>query len=58
LVQAQVDLSLIFYDLTAYVVHGSYTGSQYVDFGFAHNTPMGKPKTGLDVTADGNLPVE
>jgi transposase len=60
LVQAQVDLSLIFYDLTAYVTHGSYAGSQYVDFGFAHNTPMGKRKfkTGLDVTADGNLPVE
>jgi len=60
LVQAQVDLSLIFYDLTAYVAHGSYTGSQYVDFGFAHNTPMGKRKfkTGLDVTADGDLPLE
>jgi transposase len=60
LVQAQVDLSLIFYDLTAYVAHGSYTGSQYMDFGFAHNTPMGKRKfkTGLDVTADGDLPLE
>jgi transposase len=60
LVQAQVDLSLIFYDLTAYVTHGSYAGSQYVDFGFAHNTPMGKRKfkTGLDVTADGDIPLE
>lgn len=60
LVQAQVDLSLIFYDLTAYVAHGSYTGSQYVDFGFAHNTPMGKRKfkAGLDVAADGDLPLE
>jgi len=59
LVQAQVDLSLIFYDLTAYVAHGSYTGSQYMDFGFAHNTPMGKRKfkAGLDVTADGDLPL-
>ncbi len=58
--RAKVDLSLIFYDLTAFVVQGQYTDSQYADFGFAHNTPMGKRKfkTGLDVTADGNLPVE
>jgi transposase len=60
LVQAQVDLSLIFYDLTAYVAHGNYAGSRYIDFGFAHNTPMDKRKfkNGLDVTADGNIPVE
>jgi transposase len=60
LVQAQIDLSLIFYDLTAFVVHGEYQGSQLVDFGFAHNTPMNKRKfkTGLNVTADGNLPTE
>jgi transposase len=60
LVQAQVDLSLIFYDLTAYIVHGNYAGSRYIDFGFAHNTPMDKRKfkNGLDVAADGNIPVE
>jgi len=60
LVQADIDLSIIFYDLTAFVVHGEYTGSEHVDFGFAHNTPMDKRKfkTGLDVSADGNLPLE
>jgi transposase len=60
LVQAEIDLSLIFYDLTAFVVHGTYGDSQHADFGFAHNTPMNKRKfkTGLNVTADGNLPVE
>jgi transposase len=59
-VQAEIDLSLLFYDLTAFVTHGSYTDSQHVDFGFAHNTPMNKRKfkVGLNVTADGNLPVE
>jgi len=60
LVQADIDLSLIFYDLTAFIVHGSYANSQHIDFGFAHNTPMNKRKfkIGLDVTADGNLPTE
>jgi transposase len=60
LVQGGVDLSVVFYDLTAFVVHGEYTGSEHVDFGFAHNTPMGKRKfkTGLDVSADGNVPLE
>jgi transposase len=60
LVQGSVDLSVVFYDLTAFVVHGEYTGSEYVDFGFAHNTPMDKRKfkTGLDVSADGNVPLE
>jgi hypothetical protein len=59
-VRADVDLSVIFYDLTAFVAHGEYTGSEYVDFGFAHNTPMGKRKfkTGLNVSADGNIPTE
>ncbi len=59
LVQAQVDLSLVFYDLTAYVAHGAYADSDYIDFGFAHNTPMDKRKfkNGLDVAADGNVPV-
>ncbi|MBU0491447.1 MAG: IS1634 family transposase [Chloroflexi bacterium] len=60
LVQAEVDLHLIFYDLTAYILHGDYTDSQYVTFGFAHNTPMNKRKfkNGLNVAADGNIPTE
>jgi transposase len=59
LVQAEIDLSLIFYDLTAYIVHGAYADSEYADFGFAHNTPMNKRKfkTGLNVAADGDIPV-
>jgi hypothetical protein len=36
LVQANVDLHVIFYDLTAFVVHGAYSDSQLADFGFAH----------------------
>ncbi len=58
LTQADIDLSVIFYDLTAFVAHGSYPDSQLVDFGFAHNTPMDKRKfkTGLNVAADGNIP--
>lgn len=60
LVQAEIDLSFIFYDLTAFVVHGAYARSQHVDFGFAHNTPKNKRKfkAGLDVVADGNIPAE
>jgi transposase len=70
LVRADIDLSVIFYDLTAFALHGSYTDSKHVNFGFAHNTPMDKPlvlrpkdggrkfKTGLDVSADGNVPME
>jgi transposase len=59
-VQAEIDLSLLFYDLTAFVVHGAYADSQLADFGFAHNTPMNKRKfkAGLNVTADGNIPAE
>jgi len=60
LVQAEVDLDLVFYDLTAYILHGNYTDSQYATFGFAHNTPMNKRKfkNGLNVAADGNIPTE
>jgi transposase len=59
LIQAQVELDIIFYDLTAFITHGTYTGSEHVDFGFANNTPMNKRKfkVGLDVSADGNLPM-
>jgi len=56
---AKVDLSVLFYDLTAYIAHGAYTDSEHVDFGFANNTPMRKRKfkNGLDVSADGDMPV-
>jgi len=57
LTQAQVDLDIIFYDLTAFITHGTYTGSEHIDFGFANNTPMNKRKfkAGFNVSADGNL---
>jgi len=60
LLRADIDLSIIFYDLTAFALHGSYADSEYVGFGFAHNTPMNKRKfkAGLDVAADGNMPTE
>ena len=55
-----IDLSMIFYDLSAFVAHGDYTESDYINFGFAHNTPSDKRKfkIGLDVSSDGNIPVE
>lgn len=58
LLKADIDLSLIFYDLTAFVAHGRYANSEQLDFGFAHNTPSNKRKfkLGLNATADGNLP--
>ena len=57
--QAHIDVTVLFYDLTAYVLHGEYQDSQLVDFGFAHNTPLNKRKlkAGLNVTAAGNIPV-
>jgi transposase len=60
LVQADIDLSVIFYDLTAFIAHGAYADSELVDFGFAHNTPMNKRKikAGLNATADGGIPTE
>lgn len=56
--KADVDLSVIFYDLTAFITHGRYADSEQIDFGFAHNTPMNKPKfkLSLNVAADGNIP--
>jgi transposase len=56
--KGQVDLSVLFYDLTAFIVHGRYADSQLVDFGFAHNTPNDKRKfkLALNTIADGNLP--
>jgi transposase len=60
LVRFDIDLSIIFYDLTAFVVHGAYSESAYAKFGFAHNTPMNKRKVkaGLNACADGNIPTE
>jgi len=60
LVQTEIDLSVLFYDLTAFVVHGAYTGSQHVDFGFANNTPMRKRKfkIGLSVARDGRVVID
>ena len=56
--KADIDLSVIFYDLTAFVAHGRYAGSEFIDHGFAHNTPSNKRKfkLALNTTADGNLP--
>lgn len=53
-----VDLSVIFYDVTAFVAQGRYAESEVIDFGFAHNTPSNKRKLklGLDAIADGNIP--
>jgi hypothetical protein len=56
--RADIDLSVIFYDLTAFAVQGRYADSDLIDFGFAHNTPSDKRKfkLGLNAIADGNLP--
>jgi len=56
--KAHVDLSVIFYDLTAFIAHGHYADSEQIDFGFAHNTPMNKRKfkLALNAAADGNIP--
>jgi len=56
--KANIDLSVIFYDVTGVVAHGSYAESKMIDFGFAHNTPSNKRKAkiGLNVSADGNIP--
>lgn len=56
--KTNVDLAVIFYDLTAFAVHGRYADSKLIDFGFAHNTPNNKRKfkLSLNTLADGNLP--
>jgi transposase len=56
--KADIDLRVIFYDLTAFAVQGHYPDSELIDFGFAHNTPNDKRKfkLGLNSIADGNLP--
>jgi transposase len=52
-----IDTSVIFYDLTAFIMMGEYKGSELVDFGFAHNTPMDKRKIKLagNATQDGGI---
>ena len=58
LLRYQIDLSVVFYDLTALVMTGEYTQSDLVDYGFAHNTPSDeqKVKVGMVATRDGGLP--
>jgi len=55
-----IELSVIYYDLTAFILHGEYQGSELVKYGFAHNTPSDKQKikTGLNAAADGNVPLD
>ncbi|MCL4835321.1 MAG: DUF4277 domain-containing protein [Caldilineaceae bacterium] len=67
LVKAKIDLSTIFYDVTACVAHGRFAESEVIDpstgsghrFGFAHNTPSNKRKfkLGLNASADGGIPL-
>ncbi|MCP5094835.1 MAG: IS1634 family transposase [Chloroflexi bacterium] len=54
----QIDISIIFYDLTAFILHGAYKKSELVSYGFAHNTPSNKQKVkeALAAAADGNIP--
>jgi len=58
LLKADIDLSVIFYDLTAFISHGRYAESEFIDFGFAHNTPSDKRKfkMSMNTAADGNIP--
>ena len=58
LLKADIDLSVIFYDLTAFITHGRYAESDFIDFGFAHNTPSDKRKfkMSMNTAADGNIP--
>jgi len=60
LLQTDIDLSVVFYDLSAFVAHGAYKDSKHIDYGFAHNTPSNKQKfkLGLNSCSDGNLPLE
>jgi transposase len=60
LMQFDIDVSFIFYDLTAFVMQGEFKDSDKVDYGFAHNTPSDKQKVkeGLSVSSDGNLPLD
>jgi transposase len=59
LLRYQIDLSVLFYDLTALVMTGEYPDSELVDYGFAHNTPSDeqKLKVGAVATRDGGIPL-
>jgi len=59
LVKADIDLSVIFYDVTAAIAHGRYADSEMIDLGFAHNTPKNKRKfkIGLNASEDGGIPL-
>ncbi len=60
IVRYNIDLSVIYYDLSAFIMHGEYAGSGLVEYGFAHNTPSNKKKVkeSLNVAADGNIPLD
>lgn len=55
----KINLSVLFYDLTALIMTGQYDQSALVDYGFAHNTPSDDPKVklGLVVSQDGGVPL-
>lgn len=55
-----IDLSVSYYDLTAFIMHGEYPESDLVTYGFAHNTPSDqqKLKAAIDAAADGNIPLD
>jgi len=59
LLRYKIDLSVLFYDLTALIMTGKYADSGLVDYGFAHNTPSDDPKVklGLLASQDGGLPL-
>jgi transposase len=59
LLRYKIDLSVLFYDLTALIMTGHYAESALVDYGFAHNTPSDDPKVklGLLASRDGGLPL-
>ena len=58
LLRYHIDLSVLFYDLTALVLTGAYSESELAGYGFAHNTPADeqKVKVGMVATADGGIP--
>jgi transposase len=55
----KIDLSVLFYDLTALIMTGEYANSVWVDFGYAHNTPSDdqKLKMGMVASQDGGIPL-
>jgi transposase len=59
LLHYKIDLSILFYDLTALIMTGQYAQSELVDYGFAHNTPSDDPKLklGLIASRDGGIPL-